>query len=142
MHIVPFEAEHALKIVLQRAQALVDHGRRDEDYARALEQVGGGYTAIDNGEVIACAGMVEQWPGRALAWAMLTDDLGPMRFVRVSRAIRRALDMAQWNRIEMQVDADHPQAIRWAELLGFEVESKMRRFLPDGRDAFMFVRIR
>lgn len=142
MHIVPFEAEHALRLTLQYAQAMVDSEQIKPAYAQALEHAGGGWTAIDDGEVIACAGMVEQWQGRALAWAMLSGDIGPMRFMRVSRAVRKALGMAQYRRIEMQVDADHPQAIRWAQMLGFEVESKMRAFLPDGRDAYMFVRIR
>lgn len=142
MHIVPFQAEHARTIALQHAQAVVDMGRNSFEDAALLERYGGGFTAIDNGQVIACAGLAEQWQGRMLAWAMLAGDIGPHRFVRVTRAIRRALDLAQCDRIEMQVDADHPQAIRWAQTLGFEVESRMRRFLPDGRDAFMFVRIR
>lgn len=141
MNIIPFEAEHLRALNLQAAQRKFD----DEfmpDHARALEMAGNAYTAMDGGVPIACSGIVEQWEGRALAWAMLADDIGGQRFVRVHRAVRRFIDVAPYRRIEMQVDAEHAQAVRWARLLGFDVESKMRAFLPNGRDAFMFVRIR
>lgn len=141
MHIVPFEAEHISGLQLQPAQRKFGDALNPE-YARALASAGNGWTAVVDGVPVACAGLVEQWEGRALAWALLSDNIGPSRFVRVTRAVRRFLDMADYRRIEMQVDADHAQAIRWAEMLGFEVESKKRAFLPDGRDAFEFVRIR
>lgn len=126
---------------LQAAQARFAETFTPE-HARALEMAGQAYTAMVDGRPIACSGLVEQWPGRALAWALLANDIGAHTFVRVSRAVRRYLDASDYRRIEMQVDADHPQAIRWAQLLGFEVEGKRAKFLPDGRDAFEFVRIR
>lgn len=142
MHIVPFKAEHVHGINLQVAQALLEdtlsptHAKMLETHSEVA------YSAIDGDTVIASAGIVEQWKGRGLCWALLAGDIGASRFVRVSRAVRRAVDVAQWRRLEMQVDAEHVAAMRWAELLGFEVESKLRSFLPDGRDAFMYVRIR
>lgn len=141
MEIVPFKAEHIMQLQLQPRQGAFFYDDYSPEHGRLLEQHGEGYTAIVDGRPVACAGMVDQWRGRALAWALIGADAGP-HFVRITRAVRRALDMAEWRRIEMQVDAEHGEAIRWARMLGFEVESKMRAFLPDGRDAFMFVRIR
>ena len=42
----------------------------------------------------------------------------------------------------MAVDAAFPQAIRWACMLGFTCETPepMRRYTPDGRDAYLFSR--
>lgn len=141
MQIIPFQADHVQAINLQMAQRRFDSAFKPE-YARALQAAGNAYTAIDGDEPVACCGLVEQWEGRALAWALLAENIGPGRFVRVTRAVRRFLDMADYRRIEMQVDAEHAQAIRWAQMLGFEVEAMLRAFLPDGRDAFQFVRIR
>lgn len=141
MQIVPFQPEHMFALRLQAAQRKFAETFTPE-HARDLAAASQSYTAIVDGRPVACSGIVEQWEGRALAWALLDGEIGPHAFVRVSRAVRRFLDASTYRRIEMQVDADHAQAIRWAELLGFEVESKKRAFLPDGRDAFEFVRIR
>lgn len=141
MRIEPFKAAHLVGMQLQPAQRLsLDEGMTAE-YARALEIAGGGYTALVDERVIACAGIVEQWRGRGLAWALIAEDAG-RHFVRVTRAVHRALEMAQFRRVECHVDCEFGAAIRWAEMLGFEVESKMRAFTPEGRDSFMFVRVR
>lgn len=140
MQIVPFQAEHIFNLRLQRAQAMF-YAKFSPHYARALEDAGNGYTALVDGMPIACAGLVEQWEGRALAWALIAENAGP-HFVRITRAVRRALDIAQYRRIEAHVDAEFGAGIRWAQMLGFEVESKMAQFTPEGRDAFMYVRIK
>lgn len=139
MEIVPFKAEHIFALRLQAQQAH-HHGVLNHEYAHALEACGGSYTAIVNGRPVACAGIVEQWAHRGLAWALIGEDAG-RHFVAITKAVRRMLDIAHFHRIEMQVNCEFPQAIRWAQMLGFEVESKMRLFTPDGRDAFMYVRL-
>lgn len=140
MQIIPFKGEHLFDLRLQHMQQEF-HQQFTPQYGRALEDVGNGYTAMVDGKPIACAGLAEQWEGRALAWALIGQDAGP-HFVRMVRGMRRALDMSRWRRIEAQVDAEFVEGIRLAVMLGFEVESKMRAFTAEGRDAFMFVRIR
>jgi len=140
VQIIPFKGEHLQALRLQRSQEDFGHQFTPE-YGRSLESVGHSYTAMADGRPIACAGLAEQWEGRALAWALIGQDAGP-HFVRMVRGMRRALDMSQWRRIEAQVDAEFVEGIRLAVMLGFEVESKMRAFTTEGRDAFMFVRIR
>lgn len=140
MEIVSFEADHIFQLRLQRAQEMFN-SKFSPQYGRALEDAGNGWTAIVDGKLIACAGLVEQWEGRALAWALISGEAGPY-FTRITRAVRRALDVAHFRRIEAQVDAEFGAGIRWAEMLGFTIESKMRKFTPEGRDAFMYVRIK
>lgn len=140
MEIVPFEAKHLWDLELQDAQEHF-YSKFSPGYGTALETAGGGYTALVGGRPIACAGIVEQWQGRGLAWALLAQDSGP-HFVGIVRGMRRALGLADYRRIEAQVDAEFVEGIRLAEMLGFTVESKMAAFTPEGRDAFMFVRIR
>lgn len=140
MEIVPFEGKHLHEMRLQQAQEMF-YAKFSPHYARALEDAGNGWTALVDGRPVCCAGLVEQWEGRALAWCLMAEDSGAY-FVRLVRAIRRALDMAHWRRVEANVDAEFVQGIRLANMLGFEVESKMQKFTPEGRDAFMYVRIK
>jgi hypothetical protein len=140
VEIVPFDSRHLADLRLQDAQREF-YDKFTPEYGYALALHGGGYSALVDGHVIACAGIVEQWHGRGLAWALLGDDSG-RHFPRMVKAMRRMLDVAPYRRIEAQVDCTFIQGIRLAGLLGFELESKMRAFTPDGRDAFMYVRIK
>lgn len=140
LEIVPFKADHLFDLRLQDAQEMF-YAKFSPQYGRALEDAGGGWTALVDGRPIACAGLAEQWQGRALAWALLANDIRP-HFVAVTRAVKRALDLSDYRRIEAQVDAEFGQGIRWAQMLGFEIEAKLRAFTPEGRDAFMYARIK
>lgn len=96
-----------------------------------------------HGEPVACAGVVEMWPNRGHAWALLGDNAGP-HMIAITRAIRAFLDALPLRRVEMAVDPDFPAALRWARMLGFECEtpSPMRAYCPDGRGAYLFARVR
>lgn len=140
--VVPFAAGHLAQLSLQPAQQVSLWADGDgAGYAEALAASGYAWTGLADGRPIACAGIVEQWRGRGLAWALLSTEAGG-HFVRVTRAVQRALDLSPLRRIEMHVDCHFAAANRWAEMLGFQCESVMRSFNPEGRDAFMYVRIR
>jgi hypothetical protein len=138
MEIVPFKREHLKNILIQNQQ----EGFQElltPLLMRQLEK--DGYTAVDNGEIIACAGASEVCPNRALAWAYISRDVGP-RMIQVTRAVKRYLSIAPYRRIEMDVDCDFPEAHRWARMLGFELECERRRaYTPDGRDCALYARI-
>jgi hypothetical protein len=141
MQIVPFIASHAASIVLQPMQRF-GPVISDAD-ARTLEAVGPCYSALgDDGRVLACAGLIPQWEGRALAWGMVAHDAGP-HLVRITREVRRFLASCGYARVEAAVDALFPAAIRWIEMLGFERETPepMRNFAPSGRPAYLYARL-
>ena len=136
MNIVPFHVEHLQGLALQPMQAgspLV-----------APEQaglLGHAFTALDDGKPIACAGLYEIWPGRALAWTYLGVDSGP-KFVALHREVRRHLDAAPWRRVEAYVEAGFANGHRWVLALGFEFEGLLRGFMADGRDMALYARVR
>jgi hypothetical protein len=133
---------HLLSISLQPVQVAL-RGGMTEAVACALAR-GPGLAVIDRGDVLACVGIVPCWPGRAVAWALLSDRIQPNRFLAVHRRVKAALDrhgMRHPWRIEIQVDPTHLAALRWAAMLGFLVEGRMRRYLPDGRDMILMARI-
>ena len=140
MIVVPFERWHLERMVIQQRQQGLEHLLTNEVFAALVGCQS--YTALDGEEVLACAGVLEVAPGRAAAWAYISQDVG-RRMRGVTRAVKGFLDMAQYRRIEMDVDCEFPQAHRWARMLGFEMECERRRsFTPDGRDCALYARVR
>jgi|JI9StandDraft_2_1071091.scaffolds.fasta_scaffold04911_5 hypothetical protein len=136
--VVPFEPEHILQLDVQEAQRLTD-----DEQARALAApFGWAWTGMVDGVPVACAGLVEVWQGRAYAWALLARTAGPW-MAAITRAVRRALKASTFDRIEMAVDAGFVAGQRWALLLGFELETPrpLRRYLPGGRDAYLYAMV-
>lgn len=137
MIIVPFDPAHLRGFVPQPAQA--------EDFAwqpaAPAAELGEAYTVIQEGRAICCAGIMPIWPGRAYSWALLAADAGPY-MLGLTREVRRVVGASPHARIEMYVDPGHKASIRWACMLGFEFECQARKYLPRGRDAYLFARIK
>ena len=141
MMILPYKPEHLEELLLQPSQAYMRPFMSDKVYQNALQIEGMAFSAIMDGKVIACAGVLPLWENRGHAWALLNDNI-KTNFVSIHRATARFLDTCRMNRIETHVDKDFGCALRWMEMLGFECEGTMRKYTSDGRDAYMFARVR
>lgn len=128
------------RIVLQPAQwylrAMVD---AETDFSGMADQ-GLAWTAESDGRILGIAGMLPQWENRAIAWALLADNLDN-QFLKIHTAVKRFIDVSGFRRIEATVDMGFPQGIRWMKMLGFEQEGIMRAYRPDGADMILFARI-
>lgn len=141
MDIVPFRAEHFDRLVVQEAQAYLSRWLPSKANAKALEQTEA-YTGLAGGRVVACAGILPCWEGRAVTWAYLDENAGE-HMLALHRAVKRFLDNCDIKRIEATVDCEFPEGHRWARMLGFELECKrMRAYRADGGDSALYVRIR
>lgn len=130
IEIVPLEPWHILAIDAQQEQE--DEARRKPaEYGRA-------WAALWCGTPVAAGGFVELWEGRWYAWALF-GKWWPHK--SVIRAIRSHVEEQDFPRLEMAVDAEFERAQRFAEWLGFELENKARRYLPNGHDAMIYVRL-
>lgn len=99
------------------------------------------YTGIVDGEVVFCAGTVEQWPTRHTSWAALHEKLSAQHILWITREVRAGLDRVK-GRIELTVRRDFPQGMKWARLLGFHLETPLLAcYGPEGEDHAGFVRI-
>lgn len=130
MHLIAFELHHLSLIRPQEAQ---------QEPMNAMP-TGAAWTAVHDGLPLCCGGLVEMWPGRAYAWALLDRDVGP-HMLKLTRDIRAVLASSGFRRIEMAVDAGFEPGERWARLLGFVPEVLARRYMPHGGDAWIYVRI-
>ena len=72
VRIVPLEAWHFDAIDLQEAQQVLRPMLHNDTYRDDLLQRSVAFTAIDD-TVIAIAGVALAWPGREVAWSLLSD---------------------------------------------------------------------
>jgi hypothetical protein len=140
MRIVQFEPEHLKLLLLQPSQAIMQPTLSSPDYAQSLRDAGPAYSLVDGDVVFASAGFIPQWENRAVAWALIAEEVGT-HMVMLHKAVRRALTMHTYRRVETAVACNFPQGHRWAELLGFEREGRMRAFTPDGMDCDLYARV-
>lgn len=141
MEIVPYKQEHWDGFEPQDAQTTI-YGLVDQPTKEMMEEYEG-YTGIVDGKVIGFCGVVELWPGRAVAWAWLQKGLGK-KMLYVHRGVEKFLEMYNIKRLEAIVDTNHEAAIRWVEMLGFKRETPepMQSCLPDGGSAYLYSRVR
>lgn len=140
MMIVAFQPAHLDRLLLQPSQAIMQPTLADPSYGPSLAAAGPAYSAVDGDAVFACAGLIPQWQGRALAWALIAEEAG-RHMVGIHKAVRRALDMHPFRRVETAVASDFMQGHRWAVMLGFEREGRMRAYTPDGQDCDLYARV-
>lgn len=101
------------------------------------------WTARMNGRVVACGGIIPIWNGREQVWALISDTIGAQGMVLLTRAVKRRMAMHERGRIEAHVAVGFKAGHRWMKILGFKPETGiLRQFLPDGRNAVQYVRIR
>jgi hypothetical protein len=139
-HIEPFKVWHLDEFDLQPTQA----GLRaflKQGHALHLAENSFAFTGFQDGKAVGCAGMIELWPGRECAWSLLSD-CGPRAFLNVHRTVVRSLEARRARRTEMAVDVDHFAGQRWAALLGFKKEGLMECYSPDGRNAYLYAKVR
>lgn len=144
---LPFEPDHLRHIRLQPAQVDQKRSLLDRPYARELALKGVALTAVapdvSGLRVLGCAGILHQWPGRALAWAII----GEARPLEWSAIVKRmslvigAAERAGLRRLEAQADAAFIPGCRLLEMLSFKREALMRRFSPAGRDCWLYARL-
>ena len=98
------------------------------------------WTAVVDGNQVACGGYLQQWPGRNIAWAFLNPKSAPymLTITRTAKTLMQSLK----GRIEMTTRADFEAGHRWAELLGFRIECPiLEGYGPEGEAHTAYVRI-
>ncbi len=107
------------------------------EIANDLAQSTDTHTATVNGEVIACIGLIQHWPGRRYVWAYLAHN-APM--IPLTWKVRRWLKYHGQGRIEAAIDPQFDASVRWARRLGFKREGRMEQYVP-GKDYDLYARV-
>lgn len=132
---------HLLSVQLQPAQTFVGCGMTEAEARAIAEQPGVGWAAVEGSATIACGGIAQAWESRGIAWMMLSDA-ALRQFTPIHRMVKDVLARAPWRRIEMTVDVSHIAGCRWAERLGFVREGRMQAFTRDGRDCYLYAKVK
>lgn len=139
MHIVPFRAEHVEALDAQ------DHSKGLQRFITARSVLGlegpYAYTALVDGRVMACAGVMPLWEGCGEAWSYLAWDCGK-HFIRITRAALRFFEAAPFDRIQAVVEVSFPEGHRWVNLMGFALEAPRLRRYVDGKDYALYARVK
>lgn len=100
------------------------------------------WTGVVDGEVVVCAGTIQQWPTRHVAWAYIAQRTGVRRHMPwITEETINALNRVK-GRVELTVRVDFPAGQRWAQRLGFHIETPcLKMFGPEGEDHIGFLRI-
>lgn len=142
MRVARFQPEHLAQIELQEAQGHMSAEIARPGAGQMLANGGAAFSGLVGDTVIAIGGVYEVWPGRGVAWALLSRHAGA-HMVAIHRAVHGFLLQCQLPRVEAFVDADFGAGMRWMRALGFELETPapMRKYTPHGRDCYLFSRI-
>lgn len=135
----PFVPADLAELSLQPSQEFLSAFIGRPGYGQELVDAGPCYTARSGGRIVCCAGLVSLWPGRASAWALLSADAGRC-MVPLHRAVAEFFDSCDIERVEAYVVPDFMPGHRWARMLGFEFEGRMRAF-QRGQDMCMYARV-
>lgn len=109
--------------------------------AKSLADSPHSYTLFDNFGPVLCGGVCEYWEGRGEAWAILAH-----RHFSAFMLVRAALRYLEWvpvTRVEAAIDSSFKPGKRLVRALGFTQEaSRLRKFLPGGKDADLYSRVK
>lgn len=146
-----FLAGDVVQLALQPSQHMtlgVHKAVHSIEDGETLEAAGPAWTAIGaDGRILCCYGFAyehrpsELTGGHALAWALLTTDLGPAH-VAITRFARETIAASPIDRIEALVRADVAAECRWAEMVGLELAAVLRAWGPERRTHLLFERVR
>ncbi len=108
------------------------------------DESGFGWTMKLDGKPIGCGGFQGIGQGIGVVWVMLSDEvrghgLKLCRFARMATDI--AFEEMGWHRIQAAVRCDMPEYQRWAELMGFECEGRLRKAAPDKTDLYLYAKV-
>lgn len=142
---VPYHPSHLAQVGLQPSQEAARRFLIRDGFAEALALHGMSWTGLVNEIPIGCAGMVSQWEGRVIAWALFGASVPKRCWPAIVRKIAFEFSVTLANRgrhrIEITVPVHFGQGCRLARLLGFAIEGRMRSFDPEGEDHFLYAKI-
>jgi len=94
-------------------------------------------------ECLGAAGFVPIFATRAIAWALLSRNIG-YDMPTITKKIRKVIALDPTPRIEMTVDARFEAGHRWARLIGMSLETPepLRCHGANGEDEMMYARVR
>lgn len=141
-NLTPYKKEHLAEMLKQPINAGIADSYNN-GLAEFLEQPGS-MTCFVKDKPMACGGIIPLWKGRGVVWTVFSEE-SKNCFVPVFRGIKKFIDeqLKEYNRIELAVPVDFLIGHKRAKLLGFKLEcARAEKYLPDGTDCSLYVRVK
>ena len=139
MNVIAFEPCHVYAIDPQPSQVQWV-GWFTPQYLENLSRMGPAYTALVDGRIMGCAGIIDSGFSSGLLWALVHKEARP-HFVPMFRAVERLVHLIPLRRIEATVEKGFRPGCRALELLGFTCEGLMKKYGPDGQDHYRYAHV-
>ena len=104
-----------------------------EKWLELNESEGPGYTMIFKGEIVGCGGVRIFWKGVGEAWFLTKKDIGLLHIdPQIAKdQLYKIIKEHNLVRVEASPRADWAPGLSYVRWLGFKIEGKRRKFLPD-----------
>ena len=133
-----FKKEH-LDLINEHESQLYLNPYMNPQAAEALEADELSRTIFVDARPVFCGGVWRHWHNRGEAWGIF-DSQCKSEFLSVHHQVRKFLGECPVNRIEAIVETTFVAGHRWMQSLGFSLEVPLlRRYLPPGKDASLYV---
>lgn len=140
MMILPYRPDHLALLQLQPVQAFMGDFIMHPGYPEALAKAGPAYTGMVGRDVVICAGVIVDLPGRGTAWALLSNK-ACRHLLGCTRAVENFLRDVEMRRVQTYIETSFEAGHRWAQLLGFTREGTLRAWGPAGEDYDLYARV-
>tara|TARA_Y100001938_G_scaffold10987_1_gene13700 strand:+ start:7755 stop:8201 length:447 start_codon:yes stop_codon:yes gene_type:complete len=138
VRVVPFEPGHGEAIL--NGQLNDEKSRPPTGFGKFIPDLvidGMAFTGLENGHVIASAGVYPMWDGVGEGWfiaaaALDAHHIGVAR--QLKTGLRQIAEEQALHRVQAAVRSDWEKAIRLVRFLDMEHEGRMRQYSADGAD--------
>lgn len=138
---MPAHETHIRRVAVDNPEVLIH-----DDYQEALNaqiHMGPAVTVFVDLKPVGVFGFVPIWSGVAEAW--FVNSIAARKYpIAMTKYGRKVQDIAQismgLHRIQITVRTTDKRAERWAYAIGFQKESVLRKYGPDGTDYLMMTR--
>lgn len=142
MEFRPFKAGH-LAFIAPQPEQRAEHAALLGSRAVAELERGISLSGWVGCKCVGAAGLIHVTEYRAVAWAILSSDIGT-GMLPVVRKVRRVISSAPYRRVEMTVASGFEDGMRFAKMIGARLETPepMQFYGAGGRDEYMYAVIR
>jgi RimJ/RimL family protein N-acetyltransferase len=141
---IPYKPGHLDLLTIKEIHSSEAEGMEARVNATAAMPCSHTQTIIAEGRPIALVGLTVFRPRVAEVWAVMGEEIR-LYPIAATRTVRKLVDTYErqlgLQRMQMMVKEDHPEAQRFAELMGFEKEGVFRKYGHDQANYGMFARV-
>ena len=143
--IVPLTEELASRFEYDGRREWTIHGENIQKVLSAFMALGDAYAAVNDGQIVAVAGMFQMSPGVGHTWMYFNQETAKRYCKTIILAIRKTVqiiaDKRGFHRIQTFVEAGDQAGARFTESYGLTKESTMRAYGAKRQDMDVYAKV-